>query len=987
MLGVSLDRVNVLVASAVFVFVLVIYTLTKAVTLSFWDCGEFIAVSHILGVPHPPGTPLYVLIGRIFSLLPLFENIYQRVNWLSSICNAGTATFGYLIAVRLLRSAIGTGDRYSRFLVYAGSVAGALFLAFGITQWTNSVEAEVYGTTLLFLMGTLWLLLVAADHIGTPLGERISVAIVFLAVLGTGVHMTSMLIFPVLFLVLGIRRSAPDWVRYVAMAALAVLLLLIVQLSARPGEVPWQLPFLIALIVLLLYQLALNTQSRGIAIVTAGLTITALPALQAFFPFSFGVLDIVSPFTALATLGVAVYTVVQERKTAGRVSTVTLVPLTIIGTAAVLSIIGLLPLRGYDLFLLIAGVVMLSLLILLWKYLRIAHVVALLGLSTLILGVSEFKFGLAAAAIILIVGWVTRRISAAPVGLALLAIAMLGFSVQFYIPVRAVHDPIINQNEPDNWTDFVDFVERKQYGQMSMTERMFERRSEWTNQFGPHRRMGFWGFFQEQYGLTGQAFLPLLVLGILGLWQVVRRKPRSGLPLLALLLLGTVGLVLYMNFADGTRINPTTGQDYLEVRDRDYFFTPGFVVFGLAIGLGIASMIGLIRSGISSFGRGPRTVILGSLVVLFALPIYAIAENWHRCDRSRTFFAEDYAHNILASCDPNAILFVAGDNDTFPLWCLQEVGEIRRDVSVVNLSLANTRWYVKQVQTYLGLDLGLRDSQIDSLVPFRTPDGRVFRLSNQVSDRIIQNHAGRRPIHFSTSVPSNQRTYQANSIDSLLQLQGMVWSLRPDQRGRRVNVERTWSLVMDDAAGYRYRGMNDPSIFKREATMRAYSNISTTLFNLADTLRAAGSRDSAEAVVRRVIDRVPVLPEGWRYLAAMSAQAGKLAQFDSIVAIRPEAFDWREIGVFRAGAFRALQQTDSAEASLTAVLSQDPTYRPAMEDLVRFYMQMNRNNDVVRLLRQWVQANPTDGQTAEALRNLETQLRRAREAAPGNTDQ
>ena len=98
----NIDKTNALIAGLVWLIAIFVYLLTKAPTLSFWDCGEFIAVSYILGIPHPPGTPLYVLVGRIFSIIPLFSDISARVNFLSSLTSSFTAVFGYLSAVRML---------------------------------------------------------------------------------------------------------------------------------------------------------------------------------------------------------------------------------------------------------------------------------------------------------------------------------------------------------------------------------------------------------------------------------------------------------------------------------------------------------------------------------------------------------------------------------------------------------------------------------------------------------------------------------------------------------------------------------------------------------------------------------------------------------------------------------------------------------------------------------------------------------------------
>ncbi|HXW00340.1 MAG TPA: DUF2723 domain-containing protein, partial [Anaerolineae bacterium] len=131
---------------------LVVYIKTMAPTVSFWDCGEFIAVSAILGIPHPPGAPLYVMIGRIFSIIPIFEDISARVNLLSALSSAFAALFCYLCGVRILKHWFKNNlTSFNKLLLYGGSVSGAFMAAFGLTNWNNSVEAEVYGLAMVFM--------------------------------------------------------------------------------------------------------------------------------------------------------------------------------------------------------------------------------------------------------------------------------------------------------------------------------------------------------------------------------------------------------------------------------------------------------------------------------------------------------------------------------------------------------------------------------------------------------------------------------------------------------------------------------------------------------------------------------------------------------------------------------------------------------------------------------------------------------------------
>ncbi len=236
----NFDRTNGLIAFGVWLLAMVIYFLTKAPTFSFWDCGEFVAACHILGIPHPPGTPLYVMIGRIFSLIPIVDDIAARINFLSGLCSSFAALFAYLAGVRILRDWF-TGDNslYSKIILFAGAASGALFLAFGRTQWTNSVETEVYGMSMMIVFGIVWLIMIFIENRGTLFGDRIMLLVVYLSFLGIGVHMTTFIILPICAIVFIIKKETPITFWFMLAGFFLMEFYLIFALSSRPGEIPY----------------------------------------------------------------------------------------------------------------------------------------------------------------------------------------------------------------------------------------------------------------------------------------------------------------------------------------------------------------------------------------------------------------------------------------------------------------------------------------------------------------------------------------------------------------------------------------------------------------------------------------------------------------------------------------------------------------------------------------------------------------------------
>ena len=151
--------INRITAGFVFLFSAVIYFMTVQPTLSFWDCGEFIASAYTLAVPHPPGAPFHILIGKIFTMIPFVSDIGMRMNIMSVLSCAFTVLFLYLISVKVISNWKGSPDSLASIITVCGASAiGALSYAFAETNWFNALEAEVYGLGT-FLIGLCMYLL------------------------------------------------------------------------------------------------------------------------------------------------------------------------------------------------------------------------------------------------------------------------------------------------------------------------------------------------------------------------------------------------------------------------------------------------------------------------------------------------------------------------------------------------------------------------------------------------------------------------------------------------------------------------------------------------------------------------------------------------------------------------------------------------------------------------------------------------------------
>jgi len=819
-------------------FTFVVYNLTRAPTLSFWDCGEFIACASILGVPHPPGTPLYVLLGRLFTLFPTSADIAARVTLISTISSAGAAMLAFFVLYRILRGRLGDlrSAAWKKPVAYVGAITGALFMSFSTTHWNNAVEAEVYGASMFVIMGIMWLALRWYDNRQTMKGNRYLIAISYVAFASIGLHLTAFMVVPsaLLFIVLADKQLRTDW------------------------------RFWLTGVVL--------------------------------FTISF----------------------------------------------------------SFELF----------------------------GISWLI------WFTVAAIAV-----FVARRRKAWVLILLLLVAGAVGYTNHLFIPIRSAQDPAIDENNPETFESFRYFLGRKQYGSENMITRMFHRRGKLANQFGDHARMGFWRFFKTQYGFTGVLFIPVFALGIFGcLWLWIRHK-NFGVLLVSMLILGSIGLVLYMNFADGARFNQLTGDAYIEVRDRDYFFTPGYTFFGLMMGVGLAGLLEM-------FFRRRKTVTTGRVawisLVLLLLPLYQLQANYASCDRSRDFVPWDYAYNLLNFCEQDAILFTSGDNDTFPVWCLQESYGVRKDVSVVNLSLANTDWYILQMRDrYKLIDSSVADDQIKWSVPetFRGRDGKThilprpaekyydpvsgtreylfprqnpltggtLRTQDMVVELILTNNRWRRPVYFSGSVAGKSRF----ELEKHALQRGILYQVVPQEVTDPYDVDVNAVLFGDTC---RYRGTDDLTIFRNESTTGNLMIYPEKFLQIADGYLRRGDTTKALTWAHKAAVTFPQYWRGPLVLADYLSMQGNTAAADSVLAVSEENLrllvEFNPENRFAHLAYGMLidrlERPEETLASLEKAFYLNPTDYLTFQPLI-LHAQRHRLNDVaVKAARKWLEYYPGD---------------------------
>jgi len=803
------DKTNAIVAALVFLISLIVYAMTVQRSVPFWDCGEFIACAYILGIPHPPGTPLFILIGRIFSIIPFVEDISYRINYISVISSAATALFSYLLSVRIVGYFFGSekDQPLNRLIAYVGGFAGGLFVAFSRTNWSNAVEAEVYGLALALTVMMVWLTVKYFEERGTARASRILILVFYLALLGVGLHMTVFIIVPVVAIFFIIKKEATprDWA--MVCGFIIAELLLIFLLSGIDVDI--------------------NERKRLFFLLTGVLGI-----------FLIGMLYRKINWALLIAIASACSVMV-----------------------------------GFELYLMITPI-------------AFAIMIALGILS------HKYKWN---------VQWKT--------GLAILFVGVLGMSVHLYVPIRSALKPRIDENGPargwpGDWTTFINFLDRKQYGQTSMVDRMFDRRGKWENQFGRHANMGFWSYFEEQYSPGGWVFIVVFfAFGMLGMIVAIDKRLEIGLPFFTLFIICSVGLVLYMNFADGTQYDFRTGDAYQEVRNRDYFFTPTFVFFGIAIGIGVSAVMMIIRDRLQKISPAlsRNSVYVTSLLGL--LPIISLVHSYHANDRSKNFIPYLYAVNILDTCEPNSILFTSGDNDTFPLWCVQEVYDYRKDVRVVNLSLLNTDWYVEQMKNRYDVPITLSDDQIlwneyevqpGITTPrparkfFDKPRGRqtylqadryqggIIKVQDMMVDHIVLENKWEDPIFFS-SPPYGESPLNLRQRSTAV---GVIYRIDRTPPDNLVDVEQGYELFMNK---YKYGGYQDHTVYRDENATGVFVTMGVNATRIYDELIRVGDTTKALTILDKLLK---VYPEYWQSALILSTvfdKRGDSAKSESVM--------------------------------------------------------------------------------------------------------
>ena len=746
-------RINNLIGWVVFLFAAAVYILTAEAGGSLWDCGEFVSSCFKVQIPHPPGAPLFVIIGRVFIVLfgdnPL--TAAKAVNIMSALASAFTILFLFWTITHFARKIMGikttdtltTGQWIS---VMGAGVVGALAYTFSDSFWFSAVEGEVYALSSFFTAIVFWAILKWENHADEADADKWIVFIFFMMGLSIGVHLLNLLTIPAIVMVYYFRKQDSfnyavirKWfIRIIGIGGVLAFIGALVMANAevnpeRGVEMDSTLGGLMILGTLAAIGLLYFIESRDKA------AKKTYGGIYIFFVIACAI-------TGIVQVGVIQYTV----KFAGAFDRI------------FVNSFGLPFFTGFTtFFMLMAGLIWYGLQVAAkkgWSMLRLG----IWCLTFMLIGYSSYVTTMIRSSAnpsvdmynvdnpISLVGYLGReqygdfpllygqKFNARPIDVKNTGMRYQK-STDKYIElgedrkyVFAADDKMIfprvwdmsnDQNHADYYAYFLG-INRQQDGTYERSPNqadnikyffgyqlnwMYFRYFMWNFAGKQNDNQGlFAGNVRDGNWITGIAPIDNLIYGDQSALPDSLKNNKAHNTLFALpFILGLLGMYFHykkkkndfginflMFFFTGFAIVLYLNQAGYQPRERDYAYVGSFYAFAVWIGLGVLMVKELLSKSLSQ----TTAAGIATIVCLLAVPTLMASQEWDDHDRSNKVIARDLAKDYLESCAPNAILFTFGDNDTYPLWYAQEVEGIRKDIRVINYSLLGIDWYINQLR-------------------------------------------------------------------------------------------------------------------------------------------------------------------------------------------------------------------------------------------------------------------------------------------------
>lgn len=668
---------NNLTGWVVFLIAAAVYLMTIEPTASWWDCGEYISTAFKLEVGHPPGAPLFQIMARFFTLFAGGDvtRVAVMVNSMSAILSAFGILFLFWTITAIAKKIFVPSNSYEltahqAYITLAAGLVGSLAYTFCDSYWFSAVEGEVYATSAFFTSIVFWAMLKWEVVAHEKHANRWIIFIAFMMGLSIGVHLLNLLCIPAMTLIYYFRKGKQSKGRFV----LALLLGIVILGFVQSGIIP--------------------------------LTVKMAGYMELFFVNSVGM-----PFNSgtliyfILIIGAVVFGLWITKKKGKSVINTAIWAFTFI-------------LIGYSSFIMLVvrananppinenapkdALTLLTYLnrdqygdwpILYGRYYNARLIDIKDGGNNYIKGKDKYIVTNTKPRYVYEpekCGLLPRMWSDQPKHVA---------AYKAWTGIKSNRNPTLGEN--------LEFLFKNQLGNQYFRYFMwnFAGRQNDIQGFGIDDKgnkdvlNGNWisgikfidearlgnqdklpDYYKNNKGRNKFYMLPLL-LGLIGLVYHFTRKKKDAVVVTLLFLMTGVAIIFYLN--------PTP----LQPRERDYAYAGSFYAFAIWIGLGVIAIYELLSK------KMPKSASIGiaTLISLLAVPYVMAKEGWDDHDRSHKYACRDFAKNYLASCAPNAILITNGDNDTFPLWYVQEVEGFRTDVRVVNFTLSSGDWYIHQL--------------------------------------------------------------------------------------------------------------------------------------------------------------------------------------------------------------------------------------------------------------------------------------------------
>ncbi len=682
------QKLNIILGWVAFAVAAIVYILTIEPTASFWDCGEFIATGFKLEVGHPPGAPFFMLLTRFFTLFAggNLEKVAMMANIMSALASAFTILFLFWTITHLAKRLIKAGEELTKgqtIAVLGSGLVGALAYTFSDTFWFSAVEGEVYATSSLFTAFVFWAILKWENIADDKHSERWIILIAYVVGLSIGVHLLNLLAIPAMVLVYYFRKYETTQKGVFWSLIISGIILGFIMWGIVPGVV--KTAFIFDLIFVNGLKLPFNSGMLFFIVAMAG-TLTWLIYYTRKKQHPIFNLILIS-FTFMM-IGYGSYAVIVIRSNATP-------PIDQNNPEDAFSLLGYLNREQYGDRPLFFGQYYNTPVDTKDPYADGAKTWVKKD-GKYVEGRKKIKYNYNDK----LTTFFPRMYSSQAHHISDYKswAKVKGYKVKAQNN-RGEMETFIKPKFSEN----LRFLFKYQIGHMYFRYFMWNfsgRQNDIQGHGGPLK--GNWltgiNFFDQSFlKLSSQDDLPSVyannkahnkyymlpfLLGILGLVYHFNKDKKNAWIVMALFILTGLAIVIYLN------------QYPRQPRERDYAFAGSFYSFAIWIGLGTFALYDILKKYISDL----PSAAVATVVTLF-IPGLMAAENWDDHDRSDSYIARDFAYNYLQTVEKDGVIFTNGDNDTFPLWYIQEVEEVRTDVRVICLPYLITDWYIDQMKS------------------------------------------------------------------------------------------------------------------------------------------------------------------------------------------------------------------------------------------------------------------------------------------------